>query len=349
MKQFPPHLPPPACSVPHHNYIQRIVLFVIAVLSGLVAGTVGALFMISAWYPTGLTSTAEYSAPRTAIRPVLDSNIVRDWRPRLIAIYDQNKLVNKKYFPETARLATAVVVNAGGWSVVPWSNALTKASVVGTDYQGQRLEVEHLVVDAERQLIYLKFKGANFRSTTVFAGSQALSPGRILWGGSSDWNLYTVGEPVLPASAVTTVSIDKTTHVLRELVKANQVLITDNGEFIGFSGTDKKIIPVWMVSQIIPQLTITTKTVPSWSFDWRGSFVELMVAEQGFVPSSGFLITEIVRGGATHPVKSGDQIIKINNQLVTRENLVELLTFAPQTFVATVLRQNESIELSITK
>lgn len=349
MKQFPPHLPPPACSVPHHNYIQRIVLFVVAVLSGLVAGTVGALFMISAWYPTGLTSSAEYAAPRTITRPVLDSSVVRDWRPRLIAIYDENKAVNKKYFPETARIATAVVVNAGGWSVAPWSSVITKATLVGTDYQGQRLKVEHIIPDPERQLVYIKFSGASFRSTTVFANSSALIPGRIVWGGNSDWRVFTVDEPVVQTGLVPTVAIDKTVYLLREFVQSNQVLITDHGEFVGFSGTDKKIIPVWMVSQLIPQLTSGSKNPPVWSFDWRGTFVELTATDQGFEESNGFLVTEIVRGASTQPLKVGDQILKIENQNVTRNNLVELLTFAPKTFMITVLRQDVITELSISK
>ncbi|MBP7992074.1 MAG: hypothetical protein KAZ30_00255 [Candidatus Magasanikbacteria bacterium] len=349
MKQFPPHLPPPACSVPHHNYMQRLLLLIIAVISGLAAGTVGALLMINAWYPTGLTSSAEYAAPRASTRPVLDSNVVRDWRPRLIAVYDENKAVNKKYFPETARLTTAVIVNAGGWSVAPWSTAFNKASLVGTDYQGQRLAVERFIPDPERQLVYIKFSGANFRSTTVFAGLNALTPGRLVWSGSSDWHLATIDEPVMPSGLISTVSVDKTVYTLRELSKSQQVLITDRGEFVGFSAPEQKIIPVWMINQIISQLAANTKTIPVWSFDWRGTFVELTASEQGFVQSAGFLITEITRASANHPIKVGDQIIKINNQNVTRENFVELLTLAPESFTATVLRQEETIEIIITK
>lgn len=349
MKQFPPHLPPPACSVPHHHYMQRLLLLIIAVISGLAAGTVGALLMINAWYPTRLTSGAEYAAPRASTRPVLDSNVVRDWRPRLIAVYDENKAVNKKYFPETARLTTAVVVNAGGWSVAPWSSAYAKAALVGTDYQGQRLVVEKIIPDPERQLVYIKFSGANFRSTTVFAGLNALSPGRLIWGGSSDWHLLTVDEPLIPSGLITTVAVDKTTHTLRELSKPHQVLITDRGEFVGFSAADQKIIPVWMTNQIIPQLTIDTKTVPALNFDWRGTFVELTANEQGFVQSTGFLVTEVVRAPTNHAVRVGDQIIKIDNQNVTRENFVELISLAPNSFTATVLRQEETIEIIISK
>lgn len=348
MKQFPPHLPPPACSVPHHNYIQRILLLVIAIIAGLSAGTVGALLMINAWYPTGLTSTAEYAAPRAATRPVLDSNIVRDWRPRLIAVYDENKAVNKKYFPETARITTAVIVNAGGWSVAPWSNALVKANSVGTDYQGQRLKVEKIIPDPERQLVYIKFSGANFRSTTVFADLHALLPGRLVWGGSSDWHLFTVDEPVVPTGLLQTVAVDKTVYTLRELSKSNQVLITDRGEFVGFSGSDQKIIPVWMVSHFVSKLVENTKTIPSWNFDWRGSFVELIATDQGFTQASGFLITD-VKATSSHPLKIGDRIIKIDNQTVTPNNLVELLTAAQDTCKVTVVRLDQTLDFTITK
>lgn len=349
MKQFPPHLPPPACSVPHHNYLQRIFLFVIAIIAGLAAGTVGALLMISAWYPTGLTSTPEYATPKTSARPVLDSTVVRDWRPRLIAVYDENKAVNKKYFSETARITTAVVVNAGGWSVAPWSAAFTKAALVGTDYQGQRLAVEKIIPDPERQLVYIKFSGANFRSTTVFAELNALNPGRLLWVGSSDWRLLTVDETLVPTGLLTTVSVDKTIYTVRELTRSNQVLITDRGEFVGFTGTDQKIIPVWMVNQVVSKLSASTKSVPVWLFDWRGSFVELIATEQGFTQASGFLITEIPRAAASHVVKAGDQIIKIEGQNVTSDNFVELLTLAPDTFTVTIVRQEKTIDVIINK
>ncbi len=349
MKNFPPHLPPPACSVSHHNYMQRLLFLIIAVISGLAAGTVGALLMINAWYPTGLTVGTQYVAPRTSARPVLDSNIIRDWRPRLIAVYDENKAVNKKYFPETARLTTAVVVNAGGWSVAPWSTAFSRAALVGIDYQGQRLLVERFIPDPDRQLVYLKFSGANFRSTTVFAGLSALAPGNLIWGGNSAWHLFTVDESLVPSGLITTVLVDKTIHTVRELITPNQALITDRGEFVGFSASNQKIIPVWMVNQIISKLTSETKIVPAWNFDWRGSFVELMASDQGFTQSAGFLVTEVLRANSKHPIKVGDQIIKIDNQNVSSDNLVELLTLAPDPFAVTVLRQEKTLNLTINK
>lgn len=344
MKKIPPHLPNPACSIVNHNRFMRLKLFIISIVAGLSAGLVGAMVMINAWYPTANTTVV---VPNRNTTPSLDSSVVRDWRPRLITIYDESKTVSKEYYLNTARVATAVVVNAGGWAVLPLTK-INKTNFVGLDYQGQTLRIEEVVTDENLSLTFIKLSGADFRATASFAERSVLQTGRVLWGFNTDWQPYRLGQTyhnprAVQNGLVVSVAIDPVLYPIEDFGSENRVLITDRGEFVGFTNSARIVTPVWMVGQVLPRLASGQKPALL-SFNWQGTFVEARRSEQGSV--DGFLVTDSVPASV---VKKGDVVITIDGQKVTPENLTALLTFAPAEFSVTVERNKILTDLIIKK
>lgn len=342
MKKIPPHLPPPSCSVTTHKQLDRVKIFVLSIGSGLVAGLVGALLMINAWYPTAYNNTAVVLPNRSANTATLDSTVVRDWRARLITVYDESKLATSEYYLPSARLTTSVVVNSAGWAVAPLTK-INKASAIGLDYQGHRLPIETTVVDDSRGLMFIKFKGSDFRATASFATPASLQTGRVIWGYNGEWQPYTIGQKI-PAPVVVSVMQAIPQFSLNELGSENRLLITDRGELLGFSTANRTIVPVWMVGELLPKIITGTKP-PFVALNWRGSFVEESRQENSSLVK-GFLITD---PGKTTDVHKGDVLVEVAGQTVTPDTLGELVLFAPDTFAINVLRGGKNLSISIKK
>lgn len=350
MSAMAPHLPPPSCSVETHTRLTRLKLFFLTVVIALFTGMIGALLMVNAWYPTGLSNSTVLVPNRTAASPTLSTSVIREWRHRVIELFDATKIQQGKYYTEAARLTQAVVVNAGGWSVAPLMPMPHKTNLVGLDYQGHRLTVEQMIVDEPHKLLFIKFSGADFRADSVFASPSFLQPGRIVWGLSGDWQAYTIGPKNILANTNVAATLDTVTFSLSEPGAANRLLVTDRGEFVGFTDTGKTIIPVWMVGHILPQL-LSSQAMPFLSFEWRGTFVDSVATDGVNQELGGFLVQDVERRNSKFEtaVKKGDIVTKIQNQTVTRDNLAELLWSAPAEFSVTVIRAEKTINLIIKK
>lgn len=348
MSAFAPHLPPPVCSVGTHTSLTRLKLFALTVLASLLTGMVGALIMINAWYPTGLSNSTILISNRT--NPTLDSSVIRDWRSRVIELLDETKIQQGTYYTDAALVTRAVIVNAGGWSVAPLGTIPPKNNLIGLDYQGHRLNVEKIVVDDIHKLLFIKLTGADFQANTVFASNSIFQPGRTLWGLETDWQPLSIGQKIVDQNPTVSATIGRNTFSLLEIGATNQILITDRGEFVGFTAGNQTIIPVWMVGYILPRLLSPEATV-ALPFEWRGSFVESIKTGQENKDSSGFLVYEVQRRNLKieHPVKKGDIILAIQNQTVTRDNLAELILSAPNEFSVAVLRGDKKINVVIKK
>lgn len=350
MTAFAPHLPPPACSVETHTHWTRVKLFALTVLIALLTGLVGALIMVNAWYPTGLSNSTILISNRTNNNPTLDVSIVRDWRSRVIELFDETKIQQGIYYTEAARVTQAAVVSAGGWSVAPLVTLPSKVNLVGIDYQGHRLAVEKIIVDETHKLIFIKFIGADFRANSVFAPRSILQPGRTLWGLEHDWQPFTIGQKVSAPASIVSAANDNTVFSLLELGATNRLLITDRGELVGFTAENQAIIPVWMVGHLLSRLSLPDTEV-ALPFEWRGSFVESIKDGAENKDAGGFLVHEVLRRNlkVDHAVKKGDVIVKIQNQTVTRDNLAELILSAPDEFLVVVMRGEKNMNLIIKK
>ncbi|OGH64412.1 MAG: hypothetical protein A2821_02740 [Candidatus Magasanikbacteria bacterium RIFCSPHIGHO2_01_FULL_41_23] len=353
MSAFAPHLPPPSCLVETHTRWIRTKLFIITVIVALLTGMVGALLIVDAWYPVGLSNSTILISNRITPTPTLDTTIVRDWRSRVIELFDETKIQQEKYYTDAARVTRVVVVNNGGWSIGPLVNLSSKAHLIGVDYQGHRLPVEKIITDEARNLLFVKFSGADFRGNNVFASRSVLQSGRELWGLSNDWQRFTVGQKINNPSAELSASLDTAIFSINDSGATNRILITDQGELVGFTANSQAIIPAWMVEYILPRL-LSSDAMLSLPFEWRGSFVESVKMETENKVASGFLVNEVVHRtglGAKieHPIKKGDVILKIQNQTVTRDNLAELILSAPNEFGVTVMRGEKLLDLNIKK
>ena len=349
MTAFAPHLPPPSCSVDTHTRLTRLKLFVFTVVVALLTSLVGALLLVNAWYPTGLSNSTILISNRANQNPTLDSAVIRDWRSRVIELFDESKIQQNKYYTENARLTRAVVVNSGGWSVAPLIILPAKINLLGIDYQGHRLSVEKIVMDEVHKLMFIKFVGADFRANSIFAPHSALQPGHILWSLGNEWQPVTVGQKIFSPSPLAA-TIDSIILPLVDIGAANRLLITDRGELVGFTADNQTIIPVWMIGYILPRL-LSQDTAVNLPFEWRGSFLETIKIDDQNQEATGFLVSDVFPKNAKieSVVKRGDVIMKIQDQVVTRENITQLIMSAPDTFSITVLRGEKTLVLNIKK
>lgn len=352
MPKIAPHLPAQACSINTHTRWAHLRWMVAIVAVAILAGSVSALMVVDRWYPVGVNGgTILTPAHDTALNSdPLDPAIVREWRYRIINLYDESKLAHGVYYTDSAQVGQAVIINAGGWAVVRQGNASVKAGVTtAVDFQGTRYLIEKVIADNQHNLLYIKITGSNFRATTAFAPATTIASKRIFWGlAEADWRPYTVGEKELASTNGTYSIFSEPVHYsLRELGASNQVLITSRGEFVGFSNDVGTIIPAWTVEYVLPNI-ITTGAPTLARFDWVGAMVTGARDGNSTKEVIGFYVADI-KTKEISTIKKNDVVVRIQGELADHNRLMEQIISAPAEFMVDVLRDGKTVQLKIKK
>lgn len=342
-----PHLPPPACSLEARHKWLTLKWVVFIVFLSFAAGSTAALLMVDYFYPLDMSGGAYYFINRTKNinSPALDAAIVREIRYRLVRIYDEARIIQGQFYPETALVAQAVVLNAGGWSVMYAPQIINdvKVKLVGVDYQGVRRVIEKKLVDNVHGLIYLKLEGIGFRAATFVNRNQSLSDLGI-WGVNSNWQPLsvrferTIKSPFYPAS-------EAFSRFELGLEHVGRILLTDRGDLVGFSDKDGLLLPAWIVEAQLSSV-LESGTLQKSPVDWQGYMVEGMKAGGAWQEVTGFYIAESKSASQKNRVGKGDIVIKIQGEAVRKDRLAEQLWFAPKEFSVTVLRGGKEMDLT---
>ena len=353
MMKTAPHLPPPTCSVTSHHRWSNIRWFLVLSVIALASGATAALIVVDHWYPVGLGSNTGFILNRgTNNLGSIDPTIVREWRYRVLTLYDETKLIQGSWYTNQAYLGEMVIINAGGWAVAPLTPGvmIKPGTTVALDWQGERFMIERIVPDPDHELLFIKLNGSNFRATTAFAPRASLVPGRGVWGlAASDWQAFIIGNKEFDATGNHSLFVDPIKFSLRDGGVASRILLTDRGEFIGFSDARGHIKPVWTVEFSLPNI-ITKSTVLLARFDVLGTWVHGERVLETTKEVNGFYVSDIkTKDTGIIPLKRGDVIIKIQGESIDRERFVEQMITAPNEFMVTVIRNKKTIDLTIKK
>src|SRR3989338_519089 len=104
MSSTAPHLPSPACLLEAHHKWLTLKWVIFVVFLSFVAGSAAALLMVDYFYPLDVSGGAYYFVNRTknSNTPALDSVVVRETRYRLVNVYDEARIIQGQFYPETA-------------------------------------------------------------------------------------------------------------------------------------------------------------------------------------------------------------------------------------------------------
>ena len=344
-----PHLPPRTCSVSAREIWSRLRWLALVIVLAVFAGATASLFMIDYWYPvdalvgsTAIINRADRGSPS------LDAAAVRDWRYRLVRVYDESRVVGANYYPAGALVGHAVVLSSSGWSVV-WAPSLSPEtkSLAGVDVYGIRHPVEKMLAAPESGLWYLKFSGDEFRATTIFGSSEALTPGQALWALNGEWQAVTVGAR-LPRSGVQRATEPPYYYELSGYELAGRVIISERGEMIGVAGDRGILLPAWLIERQVPFL-LESGVLDTRRPAWQGYFIEGVREGAVWKELSGFYDTGPSSAGAVSNLKAGDVIVRVNNEPAEKDRLARLLLSAPDEFTLTVIRGGDEVKVAVRK
>lgn len=337
-----PHLPPASSSLRWRTETQRIKWVVLTVCLSLFAGAVGSLYVLGRLYPQDSRPLYVVNNHNNTNAPVLDANMVRDWRYRRVWLYESSQVTGGVY-TEAARVAPAVVLNSGGWIV--WYSAGQAVPVVALDWQGTKYQIEK-TIRTNSGLVFAKLTGGNFRATTAFVDWPRWTESAQLWAWGTEWRALSWEKDLLAP----TVSLATEPAVNYRLVGSEPgATVTDmNGALVGLAGKNGQIIPGWYIAAVLPQI-MTGAQLPPEPVDWQGSFVTGLLVGPQWQESTGFYVTAARTKRGVEAVQKGDVITALNQQPVSPESLARLLATLPNQFTATVWREGVLRTITVDK
>lgn len=351
MNKTAPHLPPQACSISTHTRWSNIRWLLIVLGVSFFAGLVAALVVVDRWYPVGLNGGTIF-APTHGALAQLDPSVVREWRYRVVNLYDETKLTHGTFYSQQASLGQAVIVNSSGWAITPINvGSVVRPGVsAAIDWQGKRYAVEKVVPDTTHGILFVKISGSDWHANTAFASRSAITAGRGVWGLKSDDFLpLTLSEKQLIQTGGYSILTDPFYYSVREPGADGRILITDRGELVGFTNSASSLIPVWNVEYTLPNI-ITTNNPKLAGFDLLGMFVDGQRTPSSTKEIVGFYVTDVIgKTSLTMPIKRGDVVVKVQGETVSQERLVEQVITAPNEFNVTVWRDGTLKDMKIKK
>ncbi len=349
--QFPPHLPRPDNNGSLHSWTQRIYVVGVSVVLSLAAGVVGALSVFAWIIPGGYAdggvlvsrgqgnlSDTFYTEPEiSVIRKV--KNVTTD-------VFLKNLIPESGYYGDNAYVGNGVMLTSNGWGVVYAPQLMTSGSVIPSisvrDVQGIWYTPDLVVPDKKNGLIYFKLTGTEFYVMS-FPDWRSLTSGTDVWTyRGREWRGRTIGDMEKISKESVFMAVDERIRfVLSPMSSVNTgVVLSEAGEFIGFSDADGVLHDAWIIQYSIQQL-LESGSLEKTPIEWRGSMVETM--EEGKI-IKGFAIDQVGEFSKSE-LKRGDIIRAINSTPVSEMNLYRLVRETSLT--ATIWRDGRVFDILI--
>lgn len=346
-----PHLPQRTMTPEQQQQWQRVSWLLFIVFVSFFVGAVGAI-VVSSWVipQQVIPYTTIYNVGGPAnLRSVnlFDPLVSQQTEQRLLRMYDADKKIDGLY-KENSFLGQAVVLSAGGWAVL-YNPALVSTNYSKwefVDFEGNVYSAEKAISDKQRKgLFFIKVAGEDFRGDIIFpnwrdietvdvfaaVGRQEVSPVAI--SGMS---------PVVQKEA--SYRLGSTTYRYDVVGDAavGDIVMTKNGEFVGFVDSDATLLGGWHVqSQLV---SLFSKGEPSYGeLPIRGFFVDRI---SGVHP--GFYVSQIL-GTSTDAIQQGDIIIKLQDQFLDDIDIERVMSTLPSDVPVTILRNGEQLQVLLTK
>lgn len=347
-KKFPPHLPPPACSVPTHYTFKTLQKLLAIVFLGALAGISAALAAL-AWalpsiLPVQQLSSIEYNARHAQTPNVV---LLQRIRQRVVRVYDVKKRVGEGFYSQDAMVGEAMMLSSDGWGVIydPLDLLKDTSTLEGIDYQHIAHPVKTVVRDAGRHLVYVKFDGAGFHIVPFFQADR-LTSGLTLWSFTRDrWAVAEVDGLVrLDVKGPLSPTEPQYAHALLLQAQKHSILLTDQGELVGFTDGATISLPAWIVEHELQSILQQGK-LPASTVAWKGSIVSQEIGTG--VDAYAFYVESAPKTGTG--IRSGDLILRVNGKPVDPVTLSRDLLLGPDPITFRVRRGKEEIDMVVKK
>lgn len=349
---YPPHLPPPTCTIPHHRQWQRLKLIFAATFFGLLAGLTGAIVAIALVWPSNDVTTGFVSRlPRASTDAMLSDRVVGQLNNTIFQVYrkmSSNQTIG--YLAPQDKIGDAVVGVSSGWlvTVLPGDLNFKDWRILGPN--GTLYKVERILSDKYAGLLYIKIASLQEDARTQeqfkvahFASSPE-KPNQVFVRQGGYWEAAAVRSQtagMLPAAHLDMISVTRLT--LNSQFTIGSVVVDEDGVVIGLVGNDQSVVAtISVISALTGIETRTAITYPTFGVEgWFSEEWPLIVNGERV---TGFLVVKVT--GKT-PLKKGDIVLEVNDRPVTFSAWWAIRT--DQEAKVTVLRNQQSLELALTR
>lgn len=320
MFPLPPHLPPPASSLPRHRQWERIKILFIASFFGILSGFAGAAIILS-WATPSFGESANLFINKTfgsTSKELIAAKAEQKIADKIFAVYQKSTTVGKaRYFSPGDKIGDGIVGVTSGWLVVYFPNfsSITK-DWIAVSPSGSLYSVDHSLFDKRTGLVYLKvvplqkstideqFKVVTFNNTlsqddSVFVFEDGRWQSTVNLGqvpGKFETHLDTV-QPLL--------------FNVADTFKDGSVATDSSGNVVGFVAGHSTVLPLSGIDYFLngidgkKQIVYPTLGIEGWYGDER-----ILVLNDEKV--TGFLVAKVV--GNKSSFAKNDIILEVNGR-----------------------------------
>lgn len=330
----PPHLPNPSCSLSFRRLSQNLVIFLLATISGLVAGLAGGAMAIGwIWLEFGggnywLVSQINNSNQRIEMEEV----IKKETAQKIMTVYKNSQKTGEvSYLSSSDKIGEAALVSSDGWLAMYLENEKDLNSFYlwkAVSFEGGIYQVEKAVYDKFTEVVYFKVKGTVKKDGQEVKNEQFKivsfadedSPGTQVFVFQNeawiynflDSGYFSVDKPHLD-------SVPKRLTILgNKNIPSGSLVFNTQGKMLGLVNEKGEMINGYYLTRVLPgvlnkqQIIYPTLSIEGW-----------FSAEQKIVINNeiqkGFLVVNILKNDAK--LQRGDVILEINSQIVENESL----------------------------
>ncbi len=342
---LPPHLPAPTCSIEQHSRQERLKLFLVAAFFGVLGGMSGAAVMLGWIWPVFNGDVSSFfSYHSAAIANPFEGRVEEDSTNRLVSVYKGISAVgDATYLTAKDLVGEAAVLSTDGWLIMylPGFDGSSKNWQV-LDADGTVSPIQKVLFDRTSGLMYLKIAAQD--RVVAFADEQQQGDDVFVREGKrwSPANIELLDAPLLAVSHLDSAPI--TGYALTRSFSPGAAVFTTQGRFIGFITKNNLVLPVQGFSSIVTAV-LSGQGILYPTLGAEGAFNEEEPIVVGGERIAGFLVNKVVVKNSL--LKRGDIITEVNGQIVTSAVLWHTI-YTSKTIVATVLRANKKVTLTLT-
>ncbi len=265
-------------------------------------------------------------------------------------IYDVRQKVRNEFYKDDAAVGQAMMLTSEGWAVM-YAPAYVRGAHQyweSIDHQGMIHRISTSFLDPVSGLVYLKVEGDGFRGDVSFPDWDAIDIEKPILAVSVGGVAPAALESLVPTSDTEEYDLWKPrmVYTLAGDVTPGDVLIAEDGTFLGYVNEASEMIESWMVSTQLQSLFSQSKNEYR-TLALRGYQVDGVVADDAFASLKGFYVSNSPTRASTSTVATGDVVVGIAGLPFDEQTAARDLLFAGDTVRMRVLRNGNIEELLV--
>jgi S1-C subfamily serine protease len=345
---IPPHLPPPASNINKHKKWQHIKIFIMAACFGVIGGGSGAAMMIGWVWPI-VDNNNQWVTPyfqSSFYRVQLEEKTREEMKDRMATVYrDVSDLSGVNYFSSDNKIGDAAIVSSDGWVVAynPFENSTVKNPQIISS-SGKVLKIDRSLYDRNTGLSFFKISASSSLYKQVEFGENFEVGDDAFVFQDREWEHSLISRRLITSKD--TFHLDGAPilfYTLSSNFKPGSWVLNKQGRLIGVITEDQQMLPSRFITSLLPSI-LTKQSLAYQSFGVEGSFSEQQPIVSGGTSISGFMVNQVI--AKTSPLKKGDVLLEINNEIVNPDFLWYTLKNNSEAKIK-ILRQGKNITITV--